>query len=464
MNSEMNSPREERRDRVMSSVIFGSGGVIQRDAPAGAEVLIIHRSRYGDWCLPKGKLKERESFEEAAVREVKEETGCDVRIGSFAGTSSYRVKGKPKIVHFWNMTVQGGCEFKKSEEVDRLEWLSISDALKRLDYSEEKKVLSSVFSGGNMADRSLFVRVYRWFGRRRRQRLAGSIAAYRVEIRGRLSTKEKEGKPENGCWYDSVSTLLNHAQDALEDNRLEEGWKCFNAAQRMAIFGLEEKEIQGTAALLRREARKLSEWRKKATYELLGEPDGAKANVSHSDVYEAALLRDEHFSNVYYKIGMLQDQLTYLIILLAVLVFAILLLAYKGLFPLGEAQVTHDPNMLLSVFLMGLLGANISAIFSLMAARGRFRIPEAIAAFLVTLMRVSIGGVSALAIYFLFSSEIYKAVSSIRITSSNGFLTLAFISGFSERLVKGALDSVIKGLQGEEKNQESKESASSRKD
>jgi hypothetical protein len=79
-------------------------------------------------------------------------------------------------------------------------------------------------------------------------------------------------------------------------------------------------------------------------------------------------------------------------------------------------------------------------------------------------MRVSIGGVSALAIYFLFNSEIYKAVSNIQITSSNGFLSLAFVSGFSERLVKGALDSVIKALLGEEKKEESKQSTLPSKD
>ena len=456
----MKSLGEKNKDRAVASVIFASGGVIRRDAAGGPEVLLIHRSRYGDWCLPKGKLKERESFEEAAIREIFEETGCNVKIEGFAGTSSYRVKGKPKLVHFWNMTVQGECDFKKSEEVDRVEWLSIPHALKRLDYPEEKKILLSVFSGGNMTGTSLFVRVYRWFGRRRRQRLAGSIAAYRVELQGRITIKNEGNKPEKRCWPDAAFTLLDQAQEALKDNRLEEGWKFFNAAQRMALFSLDEGEVRNMAVLLRQEAEKLGEWRKKATYELLGKPDEEMADVNHSDVYQAALLRDEHFGNVYYKIGMLQDQLSCLIALLAVLVFVIFLMAYKGLFPLGESKATQDPNMLLSVFLTGLLGANISAIFSLMAARGRFKIPEAIAAFLVTVMRVSIGGVGALAIYFLFGSEIYTAVFKIQVTSSNGFLALAFVSGFSERLVKGALDSVIKAVLGEEKKQDSKESAS----
>jgi uncharacterized SAM-binding protein YcdF (DUF218 family) len=125
--------------------------------------------------------------------------------------------------------------------------------------------------------------------------------------------------------------------------------------------------------------------------------------------------------------------------------------------PLGEGHAAQDADMLLSIFLLGLLGATISATFSLMATRGRFRIPEAIAAFLMTIMRVSIGGVSALAIYFLFKSELYQDVLNIQIASLYSFLVLAFISGFSERFVKRALDAAAKALgAGEEKKQEGK--------
>jgi len=62
----MNRLQKDNADRAISHVVFSAGGLIHRDTSSGPEVLIIHRSKYDDWSLPKGKLKERESFEEAA--------------------------------------------------------------------------------------------------------------------------------------------------------------------------------------------------------------------------------------------------------------------------------------------------------------------------------------------------------------------------------------------------------------
>jgi hypothetical protein len=119
--------------------------------------------------------------------------------------------------------------------------------------------------------------------------------------------------------------------------------------------------------------------------------------------------------------------------------------------------------MLVAVLLMGFLGANFSAIFSLMAASGRFRIPEASADFLVTMMRVSIGAISALAIYLLLSSELFGFIFAFEVTSSRAFLFIAFASGFSERLVKRALDTVVQAM-GEGKKQAGEEQGESPKD
>jgi len=84
-------------------VIRAAGGIVWKETPEGRKVAVVHRARYGDWCLPKGKLKENESWEEAALREVKEETGCDARITGVAGSVSYDVKGTPKTVRFFTM-------------------------------------------------------------------------------------------------------------------------------------------------------------------------------------------------------------------------------------------------------------------------------------------------------------------------------------------------------------------------
>lgn len=124
-----------------AKIIQAAGGLVWRTSQNGREIAVIHRGRYGDWTLPKGKLNPGESWQEAAVREVKEETGCSVELESFAGEVNYEVKGVPKIVRFWNMTAVGECRFEPSEEVNQVLWLTAQKALERLDYAGERELL-----------------------------------------------------------------------------------------------------------------------------------------------------------------------------------------------------------------------------------------------------------------------------------------------------------------------------------
>ena len=97
-------------------LIRAAGGVVWRRQ----EVAIIHRSRYGDWTLPKGKVRKGESLRNAALREVEEETGCEASIRDLAGVTRYEVKGVPKVVVFWNMELAREGPFRPDEEVDQL--------------------------------------------------------------------------------------------------------------------------------------------------------------------------------------------------------------------------------------------------------------------------------------------------------------------------------------------------------
>jgi 8-oxo-dGTP pyrophosphatase MutT (NUDIX family) len=128
-------------------VIKAAGGIVWKETPEGRKVAVVHRARYGDWCLPKGKLKRNESWEEAAVREVKEETGCDARITGVAGSVSYEVKDTPKTVRFFSMEVLGECLFVPSEEVREVVWLLPEEAIEKLDYKGERDVLSTLAAG-----------------------------------------------------------------------------------------------------------------------------------------------------------------------------------------------------------------------------------------------------------------------------------------------------------------------------
>lgn len=122
---------------VTGPVIQAAGGVVWRSAaPANGadvslEVAIIHRPRYDDWSLPKGKLAVGESHLEAAVREVLEETGFHVRVGRPLGETRYNKvtagASRPKVIRWWAMRAEEGA-FSATREVDALRWVSLADA------------------------------------------------------------------------------------------------------------------------------------------------------------------------------------------------------------------------------------------------------------------------------------------------------------------------------------------------
>ena len=120
-------------------MIQAAGGLVWR----GGRLAVIHRPKRRDWSLPKGKLESGETFPDAAVREVAEETGCRARLGDFAGYTLYRVKRRRKLVLFWHMFVAGSCRFEPNGEVDRLEWLRPSEAIARLDHEVERRLVRS---------------------------------------------------------------------------------------------------------------------------------------------------------------------------------------------------------------------------------------------------------------------------------------------------------------------------------
>jgi len=124
----------------MSERVKAAGGVVIRDN----QVLLVHRPRYDDWTLPKGKLDAGESFEEAAVREVWEETGLSCSLGEELQSTEYHDnKGRAKIVRYWLMEVEGG-EFEPNDEVDEVRWVSVGEAAAALTYDRDRGVLEGL--------------------------------------------------------------------------------------------------------------------------------------------------------------------------------------------------------------------------------------------------------------------------------------------------------------------------------
>ena len=121
--------------------VRAAGGVVYRLAGEQVEVSVVHRRKYGDWSLPKGKLDEGESFEEAALREVEEETGLVCRLVRDCGEVSYPDSdGRRKVVRYWLMEPLGG-ELRPGAEVDQVRWLSVAEAMRVLSYEEDRTIL-----------------------------------------------------------------------------------------------------------------------------------------------------------------------------------------------------------------------------------------------------------------------------------------------------------------------------------
>ncbi|HEY5011491.1 MAG TPA: NUDIX hydrolase [Acidimicrobiia bacterium] len=117
-----------------------AGGLVTRPgAGGGVEIVLVHRPKYDDWTFPKGKVDVGETDEQAAAREVREETGFDCRLGEELATVRYTDnRGRPKRVRYWYMTITGGTASVPNDEVDELRWLAPHDASTLLTYAHDQ--------------------------------------------------------------------------------------------------------------------------------------------------------------------------------------------------------------------------------------------------------------------------------------------------------------------------------------
>jgi 8-oxo-dGTP pyrophosphatase MutT (NUDIX family) len=133
----------------MSAEVFAAGGVVWRPSDdGGTEIALVHRPRYDDWSLPKGKLDPGESFEDAALREVEEETGLRCELGPYLDEVTYKDrKERDKLVRYWAMRAGDG-DFSPDDEVDELRWIPLEEADSMLTYGFDRDLIRRLRADG----------------------------------------------------------------------------------------------------------------------------------------------------------------------------------------------------------------------------------------------------------------------------------------------------------------------------
>ena len=127
--------------------VRAAGGLVVRERGGERQVAVIHRPRYDDWSLPKGKLHPGEEWEVGALREVREETGFDCELREELESATYLDrKGRRKLVRYWLMRPLGG-EFEAGDEADELRWLTPAEAGSLLTYEHDRKLVTALAGG-----------------------------------------------------------------------------------------------------------------------------------------------------------------------------------------------------------------------------------------------------------------------------------------------------------------------------
>ncbi len=404
-----------------------------RSTPRGEEVMIVYRKRYQDWTLPKGKLRENESFPEAPLREVEEETGCSCRLGTYLGAISYAYNGVPKVVMFWKMSVIEEKPVPGSEEIAEATWMPVAAAMQRMTHAQEKSLLARVTGAAPRpvpapstaalvptpepapepkAEAPQPARKPSREDKTTQARLTREVEAFRVE----LAFLERRSQQPDRSWVAAASEHLKQSRACLDRNDIEGGFQSLQAARRYCVLGLNPPELAARAQVLREEARKMLSWRSGAIQRLLAMQD---EKLTAARVIDAMALRDKETVDHYYNTRIAGSRLRIL-----------LLTCGLGAAVLLPLMLLHGWIAAVSpVLVFGLLGSAVCAAQSLIHGKSETRAPNVY----VMLAPVLFGAVASLAGYAIHQYLVVTLDPSQ--PHPNALFAIAFLFGCLGQLV-----------------------------
>jgi len=243
------TPRGVRLAAVtVTSPVLAAGAVVWRPADDGIDVLLVHRPKYDDWSFPKGKLDAGEHVTAAAVREVAEETGLTVRLGTPLRRQEYQTDpGTTKHVYYWAARAVGDDravdDYEPNREIDEVAWLRLDEAHERLTYPRDADLLVEFGVGAYRSEPLIVLRHAKaqprdsWPGPDRERALAaeGEQQAHAlVPLLRAYGVRRVISSDALRCTA-TVQPYADHAAQQVEvDHRLsEEGLRDVSAMRRM---------------------------------------------------------------------------------------------------------------------------------------------------------------------------------------------------------------------------------------
>jgi hypothetical protein len=291
----------------------------------------------------------------------------------------------------------------------------------------------------------------------RYSRLAGELSCYKPLLEKRII----DSNATNSQWAIQAKELIRDSEKFLKQNKIDEGWKSFHAAQRMEVYDMNDDERMAHAKSLFRETEKLNEWRKEAIINLLGNrPAGVTVIPSVETLIHAIELKDEAYDNQFY-LNRLSRNLFWLLSGLLFMVISGIVLYFALIIKEMGSDYAKDLSLtgyIVGVLLFGLLGALTSAIVSTRQLSNSPRISELGSSQVITMSKIFIGAGFSVFIFLLLRSSVAEHIKlfTFSISQPLDYFAIAFASGFTERLAQKSIELLI----GKEKATEKKKEGS----